>query len=350
MGNNEHFDQLMLADNSGLTVEQQQFKDLHERICYNARKSAEHWVEMASAIREMRDSKRYKAAGFEDFADYTVNALGIKERQAYNYISVIEKLPEEFIRAHATIGVTKLALLTSVDEEEREEILEKIDLDTAKTSEINAAVKAAIEERDKATQQLALVLEEKADFEKEKAELEREKAEFEKEYEDYQMEYSDFAEEQKEIRADHKRLEKENEELREKLAEKESTEPTVIYQPDPEQAKKLDEANAEKLVLKETLQKEREAKDKELEEERAAKAAMEKEMETLRKRLEQAETAKTESAKVEIKGDAVVVFKVKFETFQDLLDEMSALIGDMDDESAKKCKAAVHAVFDDCGI
>lgn len=336
MGNKEHFDQLMLADNSGLTVEQQQFKDLHERICYNARKSAEHWVEMASAIREMRDSKRYKAAGFEDFADYTVNALGIKERQAYNYISVIEKLPEEFIRAHATIGVTKLALLTSVDEEEREEILEKIDLDTAKTSKINAAVKAAIEERDKATQQLALVLEEKADLEKENAE--------------YQAEYSDLIKEQKGIRADQKRLEEENEELREKLAEKESTEPTVIYQPDPEQAKKLDEANAEKLVLKETLQKEREAKDKELEEERTAKAAMEKEMETLRKRLEQAETAKAEPAKVEIKGDAVVVFKVKFETFQDLLDEMSALIGDMDDESAKKCKAAVHAVFDDCCI
>lgn len=332
MGNNEHFDQLMLADNSGLTVEQQQFKDLHERICYNARKSAEHWVEMASAIREMRDSKRYKAAGFEDFADYTVNALGIKERQAYNYISVIEKLPEEFIRAHATIGVTKLALLTSVNEEEREEILEKIDLDTAKTSEINAAVKAAIEERDKATQQLALVLEEKADLEKENAE--------------YQAEYSDLIKEQKGIRADQKRLEEENEELREKLAEKESAEPTVIYQPDPEQAKKLDKAEEEKHVLEDEIA----SKDKALEEERAAKAAMEKEMETLRKRLEQAETAKAEPAKVEIKGDAVVVFKVKFETFQDLLDEMCALIGEMDDESAKKCKAAVHAVFDDCGI
>ena len=332
MGNNEHFDQLMLADNSGLTVEQQQFKDLHERICYNARKSAEHWVEMASAIREMRDSKRYKAAGFEDFADYTVNALGIKERQAYNYISVIEKLPEEFIRAHATIGVTKLALLTSVNEEEREEILEKIDLDTAKTSEINAAVKAAIEERDKATQQLALVLEEKADLEKENAE--------------YQAEYSDLIKEQKGIRADQKRLEEENEELREKLAEKESAEPTVIYQPDPEQAKKLDKAEEEKHVLEDEIA----SKDKALEEERAAKAAMEKEMETLRKRLEQVETAKAEPAKVEIKGDAVVVFKVKFETFQDLLDEMCALIGEMDDVSAKKCKTAVHAVFDDCGI
>ena len=332
MGNYEHFDQLMLADNSGLTVEQQQFKDLHERICYNARKSAEHWVEMASAIREMRDSKRYKAAGFEDFADYTVNALGIKERQAYNYISVIEKLPEEFIRAHATIGVTKLALLTGVNEEEREEILEKIDLDTAKTSEINAAVKEALEERDKATQQLALVLEEKADLEKENAE--------------YQSEYSDLVKEQKGLRANQKRLEEENEELREKLAEKESVEPTVIYQPDPEQAKKLDKAEEEKHVLEDEIA----SKDKALEEERAAKAAMEKEMETLRKRLEQAETAKTEPAKVEIKGDAVVVFKVKFETFQDLLDEMCALIGEMDDESAKKCKAAVHAVFDDCGI
>lgn len=332
MGNNERFDQLMLADNGGLTVEQQQFKDLHERICYNARKSAEHWVEMASGIREMRDSKRYKAAGFEDFADYTVNALGIKERQAYNYISVIEKLPEEFIRAHATIGVTKLALLTSVNEEEREEILEKIDLDTAKTAEINAAVKAAIEERDKATQQLALTLQEKANLEKENAE--------------YQAEYSDLIKEQKGIRADQKRLEEENEELREKLAEKESAEPTVIYQPDPEQAKKLDKAEEEKHVLEDEIA----SKDKALEEERAAKSAMEKEMETLRKRLEQAETAKAEPAKVEIKGDAVVVFKVKFETFQDLLDEMCALIGEMDDESAKKCKAAVHAVFDDCGI
>ena len=332
MGNYEQFDQLMLADNGGLTVEQQQFKDLHERICYNAKKSAEHWVEMASAIREMRDSKHYKAAGFEDFADYTVNALRIKERQAYNYISVIEKLPEAFIKAHATIGVTKLALLTSVSEEEREEILEKLDIDamTTTAADINAAVKAAIEERDKAQQQLEFVLGEKLELEKENA--------------NYQTEYSDLVKEQNGIRADKKRLEEENKELRAKLEEKD--EPTVVYQPDPEQAKKLDKAEEEKHVLEDELA----SKDKALESERAAKSAMEKEMEDLRKRLEQAKTAKAEPAKVEIKGDAVVVFKVKFETFQDLLDEMCVLIGEMDDVSATKCKAAVHAVFDDCGI
>lgn len=333
MGNYEHFDQLMLADNSGLTVEQQQFKDLHERICYNARKSAEHWVEMASAIREMRDSKRYKAAGFEDFADYTVNALGIKERQAYNYISVIEKLPEEFIRAHATIGVTKLALLTSVSEEEREEILEKIDLDTAKTVEINVAVKEALDARDKAEQQLSLVLDEKKEIEEENEKL--------------STEYSELATEQKETKAENKRLEQENEDLRQQLEDaKKEQEPTVVFQPDLEQTEKLKQVQEEK----DALQEENARKNKELEEERAAKANLEKEMANIRKQLEQVQNAKPEPAKVEIKGDAIVVFKVKFGMFQDLLDEMSSLIGEMDDESAKKCKAAVHAVLEDYAI
>jgi polynucleotide 5'-kinase involved in rRNA processing len=77
---------------------------------------------------------------------------------------------------------------------------------------------------------------------------------------------------------------------------------------------------------------------------------MKNELETLRKRLEETKTEKVEPAKVEIKGDAIVVFKVKFETFQDILDEMGKLISDMDDVSAEKCKKAVHAVFDDCGI
>jgi DNA repair exonuclease SbcCD ATPase subunit len=334
MGNYEHFNQLMLAENGALSVEQQQFKDLHERICYNARQSAEHWVEMANGIREMRDGKRYRAAGFESFGDYTENALGIKERQAYNYISVIEKLPGDFIRAHSTIGVTKLALLTSVTEEERDEILERLDLDSANTSEINAAVKAAIEERDKATQQLALVLEEKAVLEKENAE--------------YQTEYSELAKEQKDGRAEQKRLEEENAKLRARLAEaeKESAATPVVYQPDPEQAKKLDKAEEEKHVLEDRIA----STDKALENERATKAVMEREMEDLRKRLEQTETKKAEPAKVEIKGDCVVVFKAKFETLQDVLEDMSELMEQMDEETAKKCRAAVHSVLENIGI
>ena len=170
-----------------------------------------------------------------------------------------------------------------------------------------------IEERDKAQQQLEFVLGEKVELEKENA--------------NYQTEYSDLVKEQNGIRAEKNRLEEENKDLLEKLnkAKAKIAKPDVVFQADPEQEKKLEQAQAEK-------------------------DSMEKEMEALRKRLEQAETAKPGPAKVEIKGDAIVVFKVKFETFQDLLEEMNTLIGEMDDASAKKCKTAVHAVFDDCGI
>ena len=324
MGNNEKFDQLMLAENGGLTVEQQQFKDLHERICYNAKKSAEHWVEMAIAIREMRDTKRYKAAGFEEFSEYTDVALGVKERQAYNYISVIEKLPEGFVKAHASIGVTKLALLTSVSESERAEILSKIDIDSAKTSEINAAVKAALDERDKANQQLALALDEKVKVQEY--------------YEASLGEYNALEKKNAHLTSERDAFEAEVKALKARLAEKEKETPAVVYQEDPTQAKKL--ADAEKEIGK---------KEKALEEERKVSDAIKKERDEAIKRLAQAE-AKTPAKVVEIKGDAIVRFKIRFETFQDVIDDMAALIGEMDAASAEKCKTAVHVVFEDSGI
>lgn len=317
MGNYEHFDQLMLADNSGLTVEQQQFKDLHERICYNARKSAEHLIEMASGIREMRDSKRYKAAGFEDFEDYTLNALGIKERQAYNYISVIEKLPEEFIRAHATIGVTKLALLTSVSEEERKEILEKIDLDTANTVEINAAVKVAIEERNKAQEQLTLALEEKADIEQEKRALE----------------------------AENKKLETEL------TLAKTTSEPEVVFQPDLQTVSDL-EAERRKTTKLEKESKKKDARIFELENELKAKtekseqekkeavAAAEKQLKTMAAELEEAKTKK-----MTITDDSLLTFKVKFGDIQRVGNEIATILNGADEQTAEKLRNAMRAVI-----
>ncbi len=319
MGNYEQFDQLMLADNGGLTVEQQQFKDLHERICYNAKKSAEHWVEMASGIREMRDSKRYKAAGFDDFADYTVNALRIKERQAYNYISVIEKLPEAFIRAHATIGVTKLALLTSVSEEERKEILETIDIDATSTTaaDINAAVKAAIEERDKAKQQLALALEEKAAIEQKK-----------------------------------RALDEENEKLEAELTSaKKASEPEVVFQPDLKTVSDL-EAERKKTTKLEKESKKKDARISELENELKAKtekseqekkeavAAAEKQLKTMAAELEEAKAKKTT-----ITDDSLLTFKVKFGDLQRVGNEIATILNGADEQTAEKLRNAMRAVI-----
>ena len=140
--------------------------------------------------------------------------------------------------------------------------------------------------------------------------------------------------------------EEENEDLRGRLAEKENPEPTVIYQTDPEQEKKLDKAEEEKQVLKSELAD----KDKALEKAKALNEAMVEDLKDLRKRLEEVKMENAEPAKVEIKGDAIVVFKVKFETFQDLLEDMFELIGKMNKDEAAKCRAAFHAVIEDCGI
>ena len=97
---NTNYRQLMLTDSGELTLEQKQFVDLHKRICYDSQKATEYIVDMAQGIREMKESKRYQTAGFTSFGEYTETALGIKERQAYNYIAVIEKLPEGFVKAN----------------------------------------------------------------------------------------------------------------------------------------------------------------------------------------------------------------------------------------------------------
>lgn len=300
MGNTHTFEQLMLTEN-GLTVEEQQFRDTHNRICYNAQKAAEHWVEMAIAIKEMRDKKLYKAAGFEAFGEYTEGALGIKERQAYNYTSILEKLPQGFVQSHAAAGVTKLALLTSVNETEREEILEKIDIDEAPVREVSDAVKEAIEARNKAEEQLSLMIEEKKHAQKTA--------------DDYANEYVKLA-------AEHS-------ELKKKLKKAEEAEPTVVYQPDEKQAEEIARQKEEIAALKE-----REAELK-------AEAA------ELNKRLSESEQAKAAKPKAEIKGSALVVFKVKFESFQDLLDDMNGLLAEMTEEQKANCRKAVRVTFEE---
>lgn len=308
---NTNYQQLMLTDSGELTLEQKQFVDLHKRICYDSQKATEYIVDMAQGIREMKESKRYQTAGFASFGEYTETALGIKERQAYNYIAVIEKLPEGFVKANAAVGVTKLALLTSVNEEEREEILEKIDITQAKTTEINAAVKEALAAREEAEKQLSLLTEEKTEIEAENEKLSRE--------------YAKIAKDLKEEKARQSELAKEKAALEQKYAELETQKHTVAYQPDMQTVAELKEAT-EKV---------------------AASDAKIKALESQIEALKAAPKPEPTTARVEIKDDVIVRFKVKFNDFQNLLDNMSELIESMEQEQAGKCKNAVKIVFED---
>lgn len=99
----------------------------------------------------MRDSKLYKELEYSDFGNYCEQETGIRRTQAYRYIAVAEKLPADFVPPGGQIGIKKLYLLTTLSEEERSEIVENTDLESASVRELERQVKQLRAERDTAT-------------------------------------------------------------------------------------------------------------------------------------------------------------------------------------------------------
>ena len=111
--------QLTLA---GETQEQAEAIGLHYEIMSAAQTAASSLLDLGRKLKRMRDTGRYKALGFATFGDYTEQAVHIRQRQAYTYINVVEKLPAQLIEENAAAGITKLALLSKLGPQDREEV------------------------------------------------------------------------------------------------------------------------------------------------------------------------------------------------------------------------------------
>ena len=92
----------------------------------------------------MRDGKLYKELGYQNFEDYCETEVGIKRRQVYNYISIVEKLPEDFVQPVAQIGMSKLYLLSTLSEGEREEVMQTTDVEKVSKRELEADFAAGV--------------------------------------------------------------------------------------------------------------------------------------------------------------------------------------------------------------
>lgn len=103
--------------------------ELHRRIMADAEVAGSAIISMAKALKEMRDTRLYTELGHADFESYVEDAVGLKQRQAYNYISVLEKLPAHILQSTAHLGITKLELLTRVPELDKADFIEEHDLD-----------------------------------------------------------------------------------------------------------------------------------------------------------------------------------------------------------------------------
>lgn len=136
---------------SGVIVESAEYTRavrLHRRICANAQAAQESLYEMCKALKEMHDQKLYRELGYSSFEDYTEKEVGIRKVQAYKYVAIGSI---ENVHSSEQIGVTKLALLAKLDEQERTEIAQNTDLESTSVRELKA--KIAELKRDLKTQQ-----------------------------------------------------------------------------------------------------------------------------------------------------------------------------------------------------
>ena len=110
---------------------------LTERIKDNGRTAVNAVCNIGKDLRRMKNGGLYVHLGYATFEDYAEKEFDLKRRQAYLYISVYEKLGEDFVQSNAQLGITKLAMLTTVNAEERAEIIENNDIKAMNTKEFD---------------------------------------------------------------------------------------------------------------------------------------------------------------------------------------------------------------------
>ena len=94
------------------TQEQAQAMGLHYEIVAAAQTAANSLLDLGRKLKQMRDTGGYKRLGFETFAQYTEQAVGIRQRQAEGIAAAKARgvqfgrpskpLPENFYAVHRT--------------------------------------------------------------------------------------------------------------------------------------------------------------------------------------------------------------------------------------------------------
>ena len=110
---------------------------LTRRIKANALAAQESLWELCKGLKEMHDSKLYKELGYSSFEKYTEDEVGIKRHQAQKYIAIADM---ENGDSNHHLGVTKLALLARLDEPQREQIQQNVDVESVSVKELKKEI------------------------------------------------------------------------------------------------------------------------------------------------------------------------------------------------------------------
>lgn len=303
-------------------------QELHVQILANGQMAATALLEFARGLKEMRDKRLYQALGYADFSTYAEQAVGIRQRQAYSYISTLERLGAKCLEQNAGLGISKLQLLAEIPAYERESFA--LDNDLASMSV--AQIKAKIKEADDRGQQLDMLGAELADAQA-----------CEKTYKQAM-----------------ERLEAEKNELVKQLAAAQKIQPPPA-EPDmaaveeirreiaQEYIREVEEAKAETEAIRRNAQQEQE-KAVALAVERTQAEANRTMAKILAERDQQAaQKIQTHPAEQAQPDDAAAAFRALFERLQDTANQMADILDDLTQEGhhdqAARLQRALHGAL-----
>lgn len=132
--------EIMIKKEKELTESQAKFVLIHNNILNAGAIITNSVISLSKNLKVMRDEKLYLEADCETFEDYAEKICGLKRSQAYKYIQVIEKLGEDFVHSSGQIGITKLTMLSSLPEEERQAVIETVNIEDSSVTELKSEI------------------------------------------------------------------------------------------------------------------------------------------------------------------------------------------------------------------
>lgn len=115
---------------------------LTRKIKANAAAAQESLWEVCKGLKEMHDGKLYKELDYQNFEEYSENEVGIKRKQAHKYISIAGVENVQSTTHFEQLGTEKLYLLSRLDEPQREEIQQNVDVESVTVKELKDQITA----------------------------------------------------------------------------------------------------------------------------------------------------------------------------------------------------------------
>lgn len=274
----------------------------------------ENYYAVCQNIKEMRDGKLYKELGYKSLEDCCNTEFGIKRAQAYKYISIAERLPEDFVQSTRQIGTEKLSLIAMLEEPDLETITETVDLESVTVKELKAKIKALTDERTKRCSEITNLQTKVSTLERQKANLESQSA--------------DLGQQLDALKETAQKEKKRSETLEKQVEELENRPVDHICVPSPDQSREVEILkgtirNMEKEST-ETVQKMRKEHEASVKELKNKVVDLEYELE----RAQNANDDKTEEGR----------FWAWMDRFQDAVDALEEFIGEDVEDDKKKAK------------